>query len=384
VQKLKFILCIFSLFSLNNSLTGDKGIGHQNSQGSKTQFTAGVGTVNRQTVRVVFWNVENLYDTYDDTTRLDNEFTPTGAMRWTYQRFHTKLNHVSKTLLKIGQWDPPAIVGLCEIENRFVMNKLIYETPLKPFGYRMIHHESPDLRGIDVALLYRPSVFRVLGSKPFRIVFPFDTSARTREILLVRGEVLGKDTITLLINHWPSRLGGYAESQPRRDYVAAVLRKILDSLLSLQPSAGILVMGDFNDEPSSESIRNILHSLPGDSAGAAGDLINLMAPLAGKEGSHRYRGIWSLLDQFMISRELLPSACVGKESRAFDTLPGERCRRSARLHLLEGSVGIFRGDFLLKDDLKYFGKKPFRTYNGLKYEGGFSDHLPVYLDLGFK
>ena len=292
-------------------------------------------------------------------------------MRWTYQRFHAKINHVSKTLLRIGQWEPPAIVGLCEIENRFVMNKLIYESPLKPFGYRMIHHESPDLRGIDVALLYRPTVFRVLGSKPFRIVFPFDTLARTREILLVRGEVLGRDTITLLINHWPSRRGGYAESQPRRDYVAAVLRKILDSLLSLQPSAEILVMGDFNDEPSSESIKNILHSRPGDSVRTAGDLINLMAPFAGKEGSHRYRGIWSLLDQFMITRGLLPSAYKWNGLMAGDTLPGDRSLESKRLHLLEGSVEIFHGDFLLKDDLKYFGKKPFRTYNGLKMKGVF-------------
>ena len=380
---MKFTLCFFSLFSLNNSLSGYNISGHQPGPGSKINRTEEITSVNRQTVRVVFWNVENLYDTYDDTTRLDNEFTPSGVMRWNYKRFHNKINHVSKTLLSIGQWNPPAIVGLCEIENRFVMNKLIYETPLKPFGYRMIHHESPDLRGIDVALLYRPSVFKVLNSKPFKIIFPFDTAARTREILLVRGEVLHRDTITLLINHWPSRRGGYAESQPRRDYVANVLRRILDSLLSMQPSAGILIMGDFNDEPSSESIRRILHSIPADSARCPGDVINLMSPLSGKEGSHRYRGIWSLLDQFMISRGLLPGTDARHGTSEQGTLSCEKLSKTGKIHLVEGSVRIFRGSFLLKDDLKYFGKKPFRTYNGLKYEGGFSDHLPVYLDLGF-
>ena len=383
MQKFKFVLCVFSLFSLNNSLTEYNISWNHSDPGSKTSHTDDRPAVNRQTVRVVFWNVENLYDTYDDTTRLDNEFTPAGIMRWNYKRFHNKINHVSKTLLTIGQWEPPAIIGLCEIENRFVMNKLIYETPLKPFGYRMIHHESPDLRGIDVALLYRSSVFRVLNSKPFRITFPFDTVARTREILLVQGEVLHQDTITLLINHWPSRRGGYAESQPRRDYVAEVLRKILDSLLSLQPTARILIMGDFNDEPSSESIRRILHSLPGDSARDTRDIINLMSPFSGKEGSHRYKGIWSLLDQFMISKGLMQESSGKRVIPNRDTLHAEAAGKTRRLHLISGSVRIFRSSFLLKDDLKYFGKKPFRTYNGLKYEGGFSDHLPVYLDLGF-
>jgi len=316
-----------------------------------------------QSVRVVFWNVENLYDTYDDTTKLDNEFTPGGIMRWTYKRFRLKLDHVAKTLLAAGQWDAPGIIGLCEVENRYVMNKLIYDSPLKSFGYRMIHHESPDLRGIDVALLYRTSVFRVINSRPFSISFPFDTSARTREILLVKGQVLGRDTLNLLINHWPSRRGGYAASQPRRDFVATVLRKIIDSLLSANKHTGILVMGDFNDEPTSASIINILHAVPPDSLKCGPCLVNLMYPFCGKQGSHRYKGIWSLLDQFMIS--------------------GNMFGTPRHLKYLPGSVKIFREGFLLKEDKKYFGSKPFRTYNGFRYEGGFSDHLPICFDLGY-
>ncbi len=322
-----------------------------------------IKSVPGNTVRVVFWNVENLYDTYDDTTRLDNEFTPSGMMRWNYTRFHTKLNHVAKTLLAIGEWEPPGIIGLCEIENRYVMNRLIYESPLKPFGYRMVHHESPDLRGIDVALLYRPSVFRVLFSKPYKISFPFDTAARTREILLIQGVAGNTDTLDLLINHWPSRRGGYAESQPRRDFVAGVLRKILDSIQSGYPQSKILIMGDFNDEPSSASICGILHALSPDSMRSSLDLINLMFPFCGRQGSHRYRGNWSMLDQFMASGSLI--------------------RPLRGIRVLTGSVNIYRGNFLLKEDVKYFGSKPFRTFNGYRYEGGFSDHLPVVLDLEY-
>ena len=361
VQKLIFILSIFILLSLNNSFSACKNFVPGDGPLSFDTLLKQHGLFSGQTVRVVFWNVENLYDIYDDTTKLDNEFTSRGLMRWNYKRFHIKLNHVAKTLLAIGRWEPPGIIGLCEVENRFVMNKLIYESPLKPFGYRMIHHESPDLRGIDVALLYLPSKFRVFYSKPYKIDFPFDTAARTREILFVKGQVFNSDTLNILVNHWPSRRGGYAESQPRRDYVASVLRHLIDSLLSGGPCANILVMGDFNDEPGSSSITDILHALPPDSLKNKSDLINLMYPFSGRQGSHRYKGIWSLLDQFMVSANLL--------------------KHAGGLRLVPGSVGIFRGTFLLKEDRKYFGDKPFRTYNGLRYEGGFSDHLPVYLDL---
>ena len=361
VQKLKFTLCIFVLLSLNNSFTASKNLYHFRQYKTAFSCQQAMKSTQGQTVRVVFWNVENLYDTYDDTTRLDNEFTPSGIMRWNYTRFHNKINHVAKTLIAVGQWEPPGIIGLCEVENRYVMNKLIYDSPLKSYGYRMIHHESPDLRGIDVALLYRPSVFIVLRSKPFKITFPFDTAAQTREILFVEGVVLHADTLNLLINHWPSRRGGYAESQPRRDFVANVLRSVADSLAAANKQANILIMGDFNDEPGSGSIKNILHAIHPDSMKNTNELVNLMYPLSDREGSHRYKGIWSMLDQFIMSSNMI--------------------RPGRGLKLVRGSVNIFRGLFLLKEDLKYFGNKPFRTFNGFRYEGGFSDHLPVYLYL---
>jgi predicted extracellular nuclease len=371
MQKLMGFAIICSLFSLNNSFCACRNVDLKKAFRSFSSDPAVTSVSGRQTVRIVFWNVENLYDPYDDSTRLDNEFIPGGTMRWTYSRFRIKLNHTAKTLVAAGEWVPPAIIGLCEVENRYVMNKLIFDSPLKYFGYRMIHHESPDLRGIDVALLYRPQVIRILHSRPVRIVFPFDTSARTREILHVRVQVISQcrdssgssrpDTLDLLVNHWPSRRGGYAESQPRRDYVAGILRHLIDSLLLRDPERKILVMGDFNDEPASASIRTILRSLHPDSASQPSDLRNLMAPFSGKTGSHRFRGVWSLLDQFMVSESLFK--------------PGHG------LHVIPGSASIFRAGFLLEEDVKYFGPKPVRTFNGLRYQGGFSDHLPIVVDL---
>ncbi len=314
-----------------------------------------------QNVRICFWNVENLYDPYDDSTKLDDEFTAAGARRWSYSRFSQKLNHLAKTCLAMGKWSPPVIIGMCEVENRYVLNKLIYQTPLATLKYRFIHYESPDLRGVDVALLYRPALFTPFFSRTVTIRFPFDTLVQTRGILVVSGILFGEDTLTLFVNHWPSRRGGSIESQPRRNYVAGVLRHLVDSVLAQKPFSNILIMGDFNDETSDESVCRVL--------GAANDttqtknalLINLMGPKQGREGTHKFQGTWAILDQFMVTKSLFYG--------------------SNRLMTGYQDVKIFRAGFILKEDGKFFGDKPSRTYNGPKYEGGFSDHLPVYLDL---
>ncbi|MCK9424024.1 MAG: hypothetical protein M0Q38_15675 [Bacteroidales bacterium] len=345
--------------------------------------------ITSQNVRIVFWNVENLYDPYDDSTKLDDEFTSRGAMHWTFSKFRIKLNHVAKTLLSIGGWEAPVIVGMCEVENRYVMNKLIYETPLKAWKYKFIHHESPDLRGVDVALLYRPDRFKPIFSRSVSIRFPFDTLSQTREILLVQGILSGNDTLTLFVNHWPSRRGGTLESQPRRNYVASVLRCLIDSIQmntrGLQPEAknnfqpsiikhnasvpggttcklsNILIMGDFNDEPYSESLLELLGARSDSAMAGDCDLVNLMAPKTSREGSHKFRGQWSILDQFIISKTLL----LGKNG----------------LLVNYQDAHIYKAGFLLNEDPAYFGDKPSRTYVGPRYTGGFSDHLPVYLDI---
>ncbi len=206
--------------------------------------------------RIMFYNVENLFDIYNDSLTNDDEFTPEGERRWNNYRFYKKLNNLSKVIISIGEWDPPAVVGLCEIENRFVLNKLIYETPLKNFDYKIIHSESPDRRGIDVALLYRKSKFEPLFYYPVRINFPGDTLSKTRDILYVKGVFSGIDTAHLFINHWPSRYGGYEDSKTKRLFVASVLRNKIDSIFFTEMNPGIIIMGDFNDEPWDESIAD--------------------------------------------------------------------------------------------------------------------------------
>ena len=319
--------------------------------------------IKRQNVSIIFWNVENLYDPYDDTTKQDNEFTPGGARHWTYSKFTKKLNHVSKTILAAGEWDAPAVVGLCEVENRYVLNKLIWETPLKAWKYKFIHHESPDKRGVDVAMLYRPSLFTVLSNHAITIRFPFDTLAQTREILMVKGVLFGSDTIILFINHWPSRLGSGSVSLSRRNYVASVLRNAVDSILASKQATNILIMGDFNDEPSNESLCRVLLASNDTLRCSEKQLYNLMGIRNKKhpEGTLKYRDQWSTFDQFIVSGPLM-AGLSGISATAND-------------------ARVFRPSFLLEDDNTYFGEKLNRTYVGPRYHGGFSDHLPIILKI---
>jgi hypothetical protein len=319
--------------------------------------------IKSQNVRIIFWNVENFYDPYDDTTKLDDEFTSGGAKHWNYSKFSVKLNHVSKTILAAGGWEAPAIACMCEVENRYVLNKLIYETPLKPWHYKIVHHDSPDLRGVDVAMLYRPAVFTLVSQKSIAIRFPFDTISQTREILMVKGVLFKSDTLTLFINHWPSRRGGYLASQPRRNYVASVLRHLVDSVLRTNEKTNILIMGDFNDEPTNESLFQILRAKTDTVKPDAKDLFNLMG-IRNKqhpEGTLKFRNQWSTFDQIIVSGILIKGL--------------------AGLKAGPQNAGIFHPSFLLEEDNTYFGKKLYRTYSGPGYHGGFSDHLPVMVEI---
>jgi hypothetical protein len=316
-----------------------------------------------QNVRIVFYNTENLYDPYNDSTKNDDDFTSTGSKHWNYGRFSTKLAHIAKMLLAIGEQRLPAIVGLCEVENRYVLNKLVHESPLKKFSYHIIQYDSPDLRGIDVAVLYRTEGFLPVSSRPVRIRFPADTNLHTRDILYIKGILFRKDTLHLFVNHWPSKLGGSAESEKRRRVVAETLRYSVDSIFEKNPEAKILIMGDFNEEPDQPGIRDILHAedLPADLL--PHHLIDLMYPFLKewKTGTHKYKGKWSVIDQFIVSGSLLDD--------------------SHGLHISPEDVHIFHSDFLLETESSIPGSRPARTYSGPRYTGGFSDHLPIYLDI---
>jgi hypothetical protein len=352
------LLTLATYFFQTNVLMFDPGYTYSENRASLDSIK-----IKSQHVSIVFWNMENLYDPYDDSTKLDDEFTSAGAKHWNWTKFSHKLNRMAKTLLAIGEWTPPAIVGMCEIENRYVLNKLIYETPLKQWKYKFVHHESPDLRGVDVAMLYRPAVFAITSSGSIPIRFPFDTLAQTREILMVKGVLGGRDTLILFINHWPSRRGGYLGSQPRRNFVASVLRAQVDSIQQVRPGTNILIMGDFNDEPENESLKHVLRARTDSVPWYDTALYNLMGirNKTRKEGTLKFRDQWSTFDQFVVSGALLNG------TSGLSTSPG--------------NVRIVRASFLLEEDNTYFGEKLNRTYTGPRYHGGFSDHLPIRVDL---
>ncbi len=319
------------------------------------------GQESRKTLRFVFYNVENLFDPFDDSLTADDEFLPTGLKGWTWSRFEDKVNRIHKVLVAMGEWEPPELIGLCEVENHFVLHRLISETPLRKYEYRVIHRDSPDRRGIDVALLYRPGFFRPLGYHCYRIPDPGACLEPTRDILYVKGVVNEDDSLHLIINHWPSRWQGTLASRPERLAAAGMLRHIVDSLLMAEKPSRILVAGDFNDEVTDASLRDSLGiRLPGGRCLEDRLYFPYGGPLPGQPCSLKYRGRWYGFDLILVSGALLldPKLCVSRDG-----------------------FRVFAPGFLLEDDPLWLGRRPFRTYRGYSYQGGFSDHLPVYIDL---
>jgi predicted extracellular nuclease len=315
-------------------------------------------------MRIMFYNVENLFDTIDNPEKNDEDFLPEGNNRWNSWRYHQKLKNIYKVITAVGGWEPPDVIGFCEIENRFVLEELLKKTPLRNYGYQIAHHESPDRRGIDVGLIYRPDKFKWLHDEPMKVSFDNDESFRTRDILYVKALVFNKDTLHLFVNHWPSRLGGALESEAKRIQAASVARKKIDSILLLNPQANILLMGDFNDYPDNKSLYENLRAKKRTDPIKQGDLVNLMFEIHEKhDGSHKYQNHWGALDQIIVSANML--------------------QEEFPLQVKNRTATVFKADFLLKDDERWMGKEPFRTFEGFRYTGGFSDHLPVFTDLIF-
>lgn len=297
---------------------------------------------------LLFYNAENLFDTFDDSLTNDDEFTPWGDKHWTRERFSDKLSKIYKTIVSAGKGRLPDFVALCEIENRFCLQHLIDSTLLWKADYRIVHFDSPDQRGIDVALLYRSSLVDIIASKPIRLDFE-NKSEKSRDILYVYATI-GSDSVHLFINHWPSKRGGAAKSEPRRIVAAKKLWSALDSVREEDPYAQIILCGDFNENNRSEAIVEYLHA--GCEKIESG-LHNLTCN-ARQVGTHKYRGRWDFLDQIIVS-----SSFVSKH-------PGKQ-------------FTVVESGFLLCPDFTWTGNKPFRTYQGPRYLGGYSDHLPVLL-----
>ena len=311
----------------------------------------------RGDLRFLFYNVENLFDPFDDSLKLDEEFLPEGGRHWTWERFLEKERRIFKVLASAGGWHPPEIIGLCEVENRFVLNWLAGRTPLLKYNYRIIHQDSPDERGIDVALLYLPDKFRPLHVRHIPVAGLRDPS---RDILYVRAAIMDRDSIHLLICHWPSRWEGYLESRPGRIAAARTVRALLDSILQADTGARILVAGDMNDELSDPSLSTVLRvQMPGRTVLDTCLYNTGMNAGPASHGTIKYRESWYEFDHIFVNGAFL-----------LDSV----------LFVRPGGKRIYAPSFLLEKDPYLPGPRPFRTYQGFRYHGGFSDHLPVYID----
>jgi endonuclease/exonuclease/phosphatase family metal-dependent hydrolase len=314
-------------------------------------------------MRVVFYNVENLFDPFNDSLKNDEEFTPEGMRAWTYSRFVKKCQDLGRVLVATGGWEAPEIIGLCEVENHFVLRKLLEHSALGRLNYRIVHYESPDNRGIDVAMMYRPEKFAMLHSEPIAVIFPGEGARSTRDILYVKGIALDTDTLHIFVNHWPSRYGGYMATKPLREFTGALLRSRVDSIFLYDQQANILIMGDLNDPPDEYSVQHSLGAKLDSADLGPGELYNLMSKLFGDpaRGTQKFRENWSTIDHFIVSQSLL------------------RGERGLKIH--PRGASIFDADFLLEDDPIHTGKRLNRTYVGMQYHGGYSDHLPVVTDI---
>ena len=313
---------------------------------------------------IAFYNVENLFDTENDSLTFDDERTPEGRYHWTKERYSSKLSNISFVLSSIGKQTlgaSPDIVGLCEVENRKVLEDLVGHPNLIKKNYNIIHFDSPDKRGIDVALLYKRDSYVPTSFKSHRLLLFDELGEReyTRDQLVVGG-TMDQEEVYFIINHWPSRRGGAAKSQPNRIRAALLNQRIIDSIQSLSSNAKIIAMGDLNDDPRDDSLKKILKTKGKINQLDSLDLYNPMEKMYKKGlGSLAYRDKWNLFDQFFFTANLVTQD---------------------RGQLSFWKAVIYSPRFLRTQQGKFKGY-PLRTYAGGNYTGGYSDHFPVYLYL---
>lgn len=313
---------------------------------------------------VGFYNLENLFDTVDDTTINDEEFLPTGSRQYTDEVYRDKLNNLSTVIAQLGTDDSPdgmAVLGVSEIENRKVLEDLAAMPKLKERNLQIVHYDSPDRRGVDVALYYNPRYFKVLESAPLFVPLknPDGTDYFTRDILWVYGLFNG-EPMHFFVGHWPSRRGGEEASAPSRAAAARVTRNKIDSIMTVQPEAKIMVMGDLNDDPLSPSVVEVLNSSGDSTSLKPGQLFNPWVDFYKKGiGTLAWNDAWNLFDQVIISQPYL-----NKNQKGF---------------FFQKAV-IFNRPYLVQKSGRYKGY-PFRTYDFDVYARGYSDHFPTYVVL---
>ena len=318
--------------------------------------------------KVMFYHFENLFDTINDPEILDEEFTPDGPKKWNSVKYNKKIGNLERVLFDIAALDKnyPAVIGVSEVENRSVLEDVIATPKLAPANYRIVHYDSPDARGVDVAFFYRPDVFELEGSAPIPFTMEGLPNFKTRDIVTMWGTIEG-EPFYFMVAHWPSRLGGKEASAPKRERAAEIMRRAADSVLRLDPATKVVMMGDFNDDATDDSITEVL--------GAKGDIRKLepgdyynpfINVLKAGYGTLAYQDAWNLFDNIVVSENLV----------AGDGLKIRKASPKARFY-----GNIFSRPYMIQQEGQYKGY-PLRTFVGNNFQGGYSDHFPVYIYIG--
>jgi hypothetical protein len=308
-----------------------------------------------------FYNVENLFDTINDPGISDGHYVPGSDLHWDTEKYQHKLDNLSKVMAVVDSTGFPSVFGLCEVENLGVVSDLISQPGLKKAKYKIIHKDSPDGRGIDVALLYQAKKYKPIETRFIRLDFPDNPRSKTRDILYSKGVVGKNDTVHLFVNHWVSRWGGQEKTEPHRIFIADLLKRITDSIFETNPDANILIAGDLNDNPTDKSLMKHLEAKEPTASPSAKTLYNLaLIPFKNGEGSLYYKS-WDMFDQIIVSTALLQGYNGLKTNSRQQTV-------------------------IKKDWMLYHPKKgparPSRTASK-NYYGGYSDHLPVFIGMDF-
>jgi hypothetical protein len=312
-----------------------------------------------KTYTVAFYNTENLFDTIYSGTKLDGEFTPDSSKNWNTVKYQKKISDLAQVISSINGKKLPVLMGVCEVENDLVLKDLVSDPKLKKAQYGIIWKDSPDLRGIDCALLYKPELFKLVGYEMLPVKNPEDPNFTTRDIIYTKG-FMGNELFHVFVNHWPSRRGGEEVSIEKRNLAATVLRNKIDEIFKVDSHANIIIMGDLNDEPTNPSIAETLNALPNNKLPRPTDLVNLMWDENERgEGSYSYKNKWDMIDNLIVSGNLIIK------------------KKGLKTTLDNGF--IFHQPFM-----EFVNEKgqmsPNRTF-GKTYFGGISDHFPVYLIL---
>ena len=316
--------------------------------------------------KIMFYNMENFFDTIDDPETNDEEFLPDGAKRWNTAKYDKKLRNMERVLFDIAAIDRnyPAVIGVSEIENRSILEDIASTRKLLPARYAICHYDSPDLRGVDVAFLYRPDVFKLEGSAAIPFRMPDMPDFRTRDFVTMWGTI-EDEPFFFLVSHWPSRLGGQAASASKRMAAAEQVRAIVDSVQRADPATKVVVMGDLNDDATDRSIVEGLRAKGRIGDVGPGDMFNpFIALLKAGYGSLAYRDDWNLFDNIIVSDNL----ATGSTGELKIWPVGDT----------KFYGGIFRRPYMIQKEGQYKGY-PLRTFVGNNFQGGFSDHLPAYI-----